>query len=410
MLILEIRFIQGGNIVKLSNRISDMQASPIRKLIPYADQARSNGIKVYPLNIGQPDIKTPKEYYDAVANFDDDVLAYANSHGIPELLDTFEKYFKKHKINFTKDELIVTNGGSEALLFAMLSICDHGDNILIPEPFYTNYNSFLQIAGVHPIPITTHAETGFSLPDKAEIVNLITPNTKAILLSNPGKPTGKVYSKEEVELVKEIAIDNDIFIISDEVYKEFTYDGLEFISFAHLEGIEDRLIIIDSISKRYSACGSRIGCIATKNKDLFPNLMKLAQSRLSVATIEQVGAASLINVSDDYMEEVKKEYSARRDVVFNALQKMEGVICEKPLGAFYVIAKLPVEDAEDFVIWLLREFSVDNETVLLTPAENFYATIGLGKEEVRISYCLNMESLRKAMNILKEGLIAYKQK
>ncbi len=396
--------------MQLSQRISNMQASPIRKLLPFAEEAKSKGIKVYPLNIGQPDIKTPKEYYEAIANFDEDVLAYANSHGRPELLETFEKYFAKHNINFTKDEIIVTNGGSEALLFAMLALCDNGDDILIPEPFYTNYNSFFQIAGVNVISITTYAETGFNLPDKAEIVKLITPKTKAILLSNPGNPTGKVYSREEIELVKDIAIENNLFIISDEVYKEFTYDGLQFTSFAHLKEIEDRLIIIDSISKRYSACGARIGCIATKNKELFPNLMKLAQSRLSVATIEQVAAASLINVSDEYMEDVKKEYSARRDVVFNALQEMDGVICKKPLGAFYVIAKLPVEDAEDFVIWLLREFNIDKETVLLTPAENFYGTEGLGKNEIRISYCLNIESLKKAMNILKEGLIAYNKR
>ncbi len=396
--------------MQLSERISNMQASPIRKLMPYADEAKNKGIKVYPLNIGQPDIKTPKEYFEAINNFDGEVLSYANSHGIPELLDTFEKYFSKHNIDFTKDELIVTNGGSEALLFAMLALCDNGDDLLIPEPFYTNYNSFLQIAGVNVVPITTYAETGFSLTDKDEIMNLVTPKTKAILLSNPGNPTGRVYSKEEIEMVKEIAIEKNLYIISDEVYKEFTYDGLVFTSFAHLKEIEDRVIIIDSISKRYSACGARVGCIATKNKELFANLIKLAQSRLSVATIEQVGAASLIKVSDEYMEEVKEEYSHRRDVVFNALQEMEGVICEKPLGAFYVIAKLPVENAEDFVIWLLREFNIDNETVLLTPAENFYGTEGLGRDEVRISYCLNIDSLKKAMNILKEGLIAYNNK
>lgn len=396
--------------MQLSERISNMQASPIRKLMPYADEAKNKGIKVYPLNIGQPDIKTPKEYFEAINNFDGEVLSYANSHGIPELLDTFEKYFSKHNIDFTKDELIVTNGGSEALLFAMLALCDNGDDLLIPEPFYTNYNSFLQIAGVNVVPITTYAETGFSLTDKDEIMNLVTPKTKAILLSNPGNPTGRVYSREEIEMVKEIAIEKNLYIISDEVYKEFTYDGLVFTSFAHLKEIEDRVIIIDSISKRYSACGARVGCIATKNKELFANLIKLAQSRLSVATIEQVGAASLIKVSDEYMEEVKKEYSHRRDVVFNALQEMEGVICEKPLGAFYVIAKLPVENAEDFVIWLLREFNIDNETVLLTPAENFYGTEGLGRDEVRISYCLNIDSLTKAMNILKEGLIAYNNK
>lgn len=393
-----------------SERIQNLESSPIRKLIPYSDQAKSRGIKVYHLNIGQPDIKTPKEYYEALKNFDDEVLSYANSQGVPELLDSFVKYFEKHKIHFSKNEMIVTNGGSEALLFALLSICDNGDNVLIPEPFYTNYYSFLNIAGVNVLPITTRAEEGFSLPAKEEIVKLINPRTKGILLSNPGNPTGKVYSREEVELIKNIALENDLFIISDEVYKEFTYDGLEFTSFAHFKEIEDRLILIDSISKRYSACGARIGCIATKNKDLYPHLLKLGQSRLSVATVEQVAAAKLINVPDSYMEEVKVEYTKRRNLVYDTLQEMDGVICKKPLGAFYVIAKLPVENAEDFVIWLLTNFNINNETVMLTPAERFYGTKGLGKDEVRISYCLNLEALTKAMNILKEGLIAYKNR
>lgn len=390
-----------------SNRINAMQASPIRKLIPIADQTRNKGIKVYPLNIGQPDIKTPPEYLEAINNYKGKVLAYANSHGIPELLETFQKYFKKLDINFSTDEIIVTNGGSEALLFALIALCDPGDEILIPEPFYTNYNGFSQMIGVKVIPITTSAENGFNLPEKSDIIKLITPKTKAILLSNPGNPTGKVYSKEEIYLVKDIALESGLFIISDEVYKEFVYDGLVFTSFAHLDEIQDKVIIIDSISKRYSACGARIGCIASKNLELMTQVMKLAQGRLSVATLEQIGAASLINVEDSYMEEVKKDYWERRDVVFNALQDMDGVICKKPQGAFYVIAKLPVKDAEKFVIWLITEFNIDNETVLLTPAENFYATKGLGRDEVRISYCLNIQSLTKAMNIVKEGLKAY---
>lgn len=390
-----------------SERIENLESSPIRKLIPYSDQAKANGNKVYHLNIGQPDIKTPKEYYEALKNFDDDVLSYASSQGVPELIDSFVKYFEKHDMHFSKNEMIITNGGSEALLFALLSICDNGDNVLIPEPFYTNYYSFLNIAGVNVNPITTKAEEGFNLPSKEEIIKLINPKTKGFLLSNPGNPTGKVYSREEVELIKDIALENDLFIISDEVYKEFTYDGLEFTSFAHFKEIEDRVILIDSISKRYSACGARIGCIATKNKELYPHLLKLGQSRLSVATVEQVAAANLINVPDSYMEEIIVEYTKRRDLVYNSLQDMDGVICKKPLGAFYVIAKLPVEKAEDFVIWLLTDFNIDKETVMLTPAEKFYGTKGLGKDEVRISYCLNLQSLTKAMHILKEGLKAY---
>jgi len=393
--------------LKASQRINNMQASPIRKLIPIADEVRDKGKKVYKLNIGQPDIKTPKEYFDAINNFKGEVLSYANSQGIPELLNAFVEYFRKHNINFSQDNIIVTTGGSEALLFSFIALFDYGDDVLIPEPFYTNYNGFAQMVGVNVIPITTTSETGFSLPSKSDILKLITPKTKGILLSNPGNPTGKVYSKEEIHLLKDIALENNLYIISDEVYKEFVYDGLKFMSFADIKEIEDRVIIIDSISKRYSSCGARIGCIASKNQEIMAQVLKLAQGRLSVATLEQIGAASLVNVAVSYIDEVKKNYSERRDVVFNALKEMNGVICKKPQGAFYVIAKLPVIDAEKFVIWLLKEFDIDNETVLLTPAENFYATDGLGKDEVRISYCLNINDLTKAMNIVKEALKVY---
>lgn len=390
-----------------SDRILAMEASPIRKLIPFADAARNNGKKVYPLNIGQPDIKTPKEYFDGISRFNSEVLAYAHSQGIPELLDSLVQYFSKHNIDFQKEDIIVTNGGSEALLFAMIATCNYGDEILVPEPFYSNYNGIGSIAGVKMHPITTSAESGFHLPLKEEITKLITHTIKAILISNPSNPTGKVYTEEEIYMLRDIAKEYNLFIIADEVYKEFIYDELEFISFAHLKDIEDRVILIDSISKRYSACGARIGCIASKNKDLMKQIMKLAQGRLSVATLEQIGAANLINVPDSYIEEVKEDYCKRRDVVYNALQEMDGVVCKKPSGAFYVIAKLPVRNAEEFVIWLLTDFCVDNETILLTPAEGFYGTEGLGKDEVRISYCLNINDLTKAMNILKEGLKVY---
>jgi aspartate aminotransferase len=292
----------------------------------------------------------------------------------------------------------------------MIAICDHGDEVLIPEPFYTNYNGFGSMAGVNVVPVTTKAENGFHLPEKEEITKLITPRTKAILIANPGNPTGTVYTKEEIYMLRDIAKEHNLFIIADEVYKEFVYDGLEFMSFAHLEDIQDKVIITDSISKRYSACGARIGCIASKNKDLIKQVIKLAQGRLCVATIEQVGAASLINVPDSYIEEVTEEYCKRRNVVYDALKQMDGVVCEEPKGAFYVIAKLPVQNAEDFVVWLLKDFHINNETVMLAPAEGFYATEGLGKDEVRLSYCLNVNDLEKAMNILKEGLKAYPNK
>ncbi|RKD34517.1 pyridoxal phosphate-dependent aminotransferase [Thermohalobacter berrensis] len=396
--------------MNFSKRITSMQESPIRKLVPIAEEAKSKGKKVYHLNIGQPDIETPESFFKAVKSFDEEVLAYTFSQGIPELIDSFIEYYKKYDINFDKDEILITNGGSEALLFTLIAICDHGDQVLIPEPFYTNYNGFGSSVGVDVVPITTKAEEGFHLPKKEEIEKLITPKTRAILLSNPGNPTGVVYTKEEIYMLRDLAKKHDLFIVADEVYREFVYDGFEYMSFAHLEDIKDRVVIIDSVSKRYSACGARIGSIASKNRELIKQILKLCQSRLCVATIEQIGAAELINVPDNYFTEVVNEYKRRRDVVYNALNEIDGVICKKPHGAFYVTAKLPVENAEDFVIWLLRDFDVDNQTVMLAPAEGFYATEGLGKDEVRISYVLNEEALRKAMNIIKKGLEVYPNK
>jgi len=317
----------------VSERIKSMQESPIRKLVPLAEEAKLKGKKVYHLNIGQPDIKTPDEFFQKVKNFDEEVLSYAFSQGIPELIDSFIQYYKSYGIEFEKDDILVTNGGSEAILFSLIAVCDYGDEILIPEPFYTNYNGFSTSAGVKVVPITTKAENGFDLPSKSEIEELITGKTKAILLSNPSNPTGKVYTEEEMNLIKEVAVENDIYIIADEVYREFVYDGLEYKSFAQLPEIEDRVILTDSISKRYSACGARIGCVASKNKKVTKEVLKLCQSRLCVATIEQVGAAGLIEVSKDYMKEAFIEYDKRRNIVFDALQDMEGVICKKPKGA-----------------------------------------------------------------------------
>ncbi len=396
--------------MKFSERIVSMQESPIRKLVPIANEAKKKGKKVYHLNIGQPDIETPVEFFDGVKNYDQKVLSYANSQGEEKLIKSFIKYYKEYDINFDEDEILITNGGSEALIFTLLAICDNGDEVLIPEPFYTNYNGFGNMTGVNVVPITTKAENGFHLPEKSEIEKLITPKTRAILLSNPGNPTGTIYTKEEILMLGDIAKKHDLFIVADEVYREFVYDDLEFMSFAHIEDIKDRVILTDSISKRYSACGARIGCIASKNKDLMKQLLKPAQGRLCVATLEQLGAANVVNVGKDYFEEVKKEYWNRRDVVYTALQKMDGVICEKPHGAFYVIAKLPVKDAEKFVVWLLEDFEINNETVMVAPAEGFYATEGLGKDEVRISYCLKEEDLKKAMDILEEALKAYPDK
>lgn len=377
-----------------SNRVTAMQASPIRKLVPFATAAKADGVKVYHLNIGQPDIKTPRGFFDAVKNFDNEVLEYAVSQGIPELIEALQDYYKTYDMHFDKDELLITNGGSEALLFAMMATCDPGDKLLIPEPFYTNYNGFGQCVNVGVAPITTKAENGFHLPSKEEILSKIDDKVKAILLSNPGNPTGAIYSKEELEMIAEIAIEKDLWIISDEVYREFVYDGLEYTSFGNLKQVEDRVIIIDSVSKRYSACGARIGSIASKNKELIAQIMKLCQGRLCVPTLEQIGAVELYKTPVSYFKEVNDEYRKRRDVLYSELMKVDGVICEKPTGAFYIVAKLPVDNAEDFVKWMLTEFRVDNETVMATPAEGFYATPGLGRDEIRLAYFFRFNLLR----------------
>ncbi len=393
--------------MKHSNRVDAIQYSPIRKLVPLAEAAKKQGKKIYHLNIGQPDIETPQEFFDAVKNFNKSVLEYSFSQGIPELIDSFIAYYKRHDINYEVDEILITNGGSEALLFSLLATCEYGDDILIPEPFYTNYNMFAKMAGVNIIPVVTKASEGFKLPELSEIEKKLTDKTKVILLSNPGNPTGAVYSEADVKKVAELAIKHNLFIVADEVYREFVYDG-KFVSFASISGIEDRLILTDSISKRYSACGARIGSIASKNKTLIAQMLKLCQSRLCVSTLDQVGAAKLIEVSPKYLENVTIEYKNRRDLVFEALKKMDGVVCEKPMGAFYVIAKLPVENSEDFAKWLLTDFEVNGETVMVAPANGFYATKGLGNDEIRISYVLNTDDLAKAMNIIELGIKKYK--
>ena len=393
--------------MNFSNRVISMQSSPIRKLVPYSTAAKERGLKVYHLNIGQPDIKTPKSFFDAINNFNSDVLEYAVSQGLPELIEEMINYYSTYDMDFKKDEILITNGGSEALLFAMMATCDPGDNILVPEPFYTNYNGFSSCINVCVKPITTHPEEGFHLPKKEDIVSKIDKNTKAILISNPGNPTGCVYTKEEVYMLSDIAIENNLWIIADEVYREFVYDGLDYISFGNIDKVKDRVIIVDSVSKRYSACGARIGSLACKNKSFISQVLKLCQGRLCVSTLDQVGAIELYKTPKSYFNEVNEEYKKRRDVLYNELMKVEGVICEKPKGAFYILAKLPIENAEDFVIWMLNEFEVDGETVMVCPAEGFYATKGLGKSEIRLAYILNENDLKKAASILKQGIEKY---
>ncbi|QLY40814.1 pyridoxal phosphate-dependent aminotransferase [Hujiaoplasma nucleasis] len=396
--------------MKLSDRILGMQESPVRKLVPVATKAKKRGIKVYHLNIGQPDIETPKCFMEAIEAYDSKVIKYSFSQGEPVLIDAIIDYYKRDGMHYEEDEVLITNGGSEALTFASIATCNPGDEILIPEPFYTNYNGFTSEVNVNLVPITTKAETGFHLPKKEEIVKLINEKTKAILFSNPGNPTGTILTLEEMEMIKEIAIEHDLFIISDEVYRKMAFDGLISHSMAELEGIEDRLILVDSVSKRFSACGARIGAIMSKNKLLMKNILKLCQARLCVATLEQIGAAALYSMPLDYADHIRDIYQKRRDIVYETLMQIPGVVCEKPQGAFYVVAKLPIEDAEDFCLWLLDSYDHEGETVMLAPAQGFYATEGLGKNEVRIAYVLKEEEMQRAMSILKEALLVYKQK
>ncbi|GAA0120707.1 MAG: pyridoxal phosphate-dependent aminotransferase [Clostridium argentinense] len=394
--------------MKFSNRIQKMHYSSIRKLSPFAAAAKKRGVQVYHLNIGQPDIETPSTFFDGINNFNEKVLKYSQSQGIDETINSFRKYYKEWNIDFDYNELLITNGGSEAISLALTAIADDGDEILVPEPFYTNYAGFAQVVGVNVVPFITKAENGFHLPPKEEIVKGINDRTRAIMISNPGNPTGVVYTKEEIRMLADIAKEHDIFLISDEVYREFVYDDLTYTSALYMEDALDRIILIDSISKRYSACGARIGLVASKNKELIAQILKICQARLCVPTVEQLAAANLINTPKDYFVKVKTEYERRRNILFEKLSQIPGITCKKPSGAFYVIAKLPIKDAEDFAKWMLTEFNHDNKTVMFAPAEGFYATEGLGKDEIRISYCLNTEALSEAMDIFAIGLEKYK--
>lgn len=394
--------------MKFSNRVGSMQASPVRKLVPFATAAKKDGVKVYHLNIGQPDIKTPEGFMKAVRDFDESVLEYADSVGSDELVSAMIEYYKGYDINYEPGEILITNGGSEALLFAMMTLCNPGENILVPEPFYTNYNGFATSVDVQIRPITTKAEEGFHLPSKEKVLASLDENTRAILISNPGNPTGAIYTIEEMQMLAEVAIEKDLWIISDEVYREFVYDGLKYTSFGNLENVADRVIIVDSVSKRYSACGARIGSLASKNKEFIAQVLKLCQGRLCVPTLEMIGAAELYKTPKSYLEEVNKEYCKRRDTLYEEIMKIPGVVCEKPTGAFYMVVKLPVENAEDFVIFMLKEFRHNGATTMATPAENFYATPGLGRDEVRLAYILNCDDLKASAECLRLGLEAYK--
>lgn len=396
--------------LELSQRIGKLKTSPIRKLIPYGEEATKKGKVVHHLNIGQPDIKTPLEFYDAVRNYFEPVLKYANSAGTPELIQEIRNYYLRRDMDYSMDDILVTSGGVEGISFALTAICDVGDEILIPEPYYANYNSFFNTLEIKVTTVTTYAETGFHLPGIEEFEKKITPKTKAIMLSNPSNPTGTVYKKEEIEMIAKIAKKHNLFIISDEVYREFVYGDNKAISFGTFKEIEDRVILIDSISKRYSACGSRIGCVISKNKKLIQSIFKLCQARLCLPTLEMVGAAALYRIDDSYLEEVRKEYGKRRNILYNELKKIEGVVVRQPEGAFYSVVKLPVEDTEKFAIWLLKDFELNGETVMITPVQGFYKTKGAGKDEIRISFAIDERKIKEAINILKEALKKYKKK
>ena len=393
----------------LSKRVQQLKASPIRRLNIYAEEAAKRGIKIHHLNIGQPDIETPRVFFDAIANCNMKTVKYEHSRGTKELIKKIQAYYERLGIHYEEDEIIITNGGSEAILLSLIAIFDEGDEMLVAEPYYANYNSFYDILNIKKNVVRTYAEDGFHLPSREIIEKSITKKTKGYLFSNPSNPTGVVSTKKELDDIAYLAKKHDFFVISDEVYREFVYGDRKAISFGTYNDIADNVIIIDSISKRFSACGARIGCIISKNKEFMEAVFKECQARLSVPTLEMIGASALYDLPSNYFESIRDEYNNRRKILFEELTKMNGVFMREPEGAFYVLAQLPVKDAEDFAIWLLKDFNIDNETVMFAPAEGFYATEGLGKNEIRMCYVIDSKDLKKAMRILKEGLIKYKK-
>lgn len=393
---------------KISQKGLQMPESPIRKLVPYAEIAKKKGHKVYHLNIGQPDIKTPKVALDAVKNANIEVLEYSHSAGFDSYREKLSNYYKKQNLPIEKQDIIITTGGSEALLFALGSTMDTNDEVIIPEPFYANYNGFAVASGVKVIPVISSIETGFALPPIEEFEKLITSNTKAILICNPGNPTGYLYSEEEIKQLAAIVKKHDLFLIADEVYREFTYDGYKHNSIMNISGLEENAIMIDSVSKRFSMCGARIGCIVSKNKEVMATAMKFAQARLSPPTYAQIASEAALDTPQSYFDEVITEYKERRDILVNELNKIEGVKVAIPKGAFYCIVKLPISNANDFAQWLLETYDFNGETVMVAPAAGFYSSPNVGLDEVRIAYVLKKEDLIKSVQILKEALSVYK--
>jgi aspartate aminotransferase len=393
----------------ISNKGKQMPASPIRKLVPYADGAKKKGTKVYHLNIGQPDLETPKAFWDKLANLDMKVLAYCPSDGIGTYREKFSEYYNRLGIKTEPSNFIITNGGSEALLFTMMSCINEGDEVIIPEPMYANYIGFATSSNVTVRPIPCSIDNGFALPPISEFETLITTKTKAILICNPNNPTGYLYSREELETLRGLALKYDLYLFVDEVYREFVYGDREHFSALNLEGLDNNVVVIDSISKRFSACGARIGALITRNKEVLAAAMKFAQARLSPPSLGQIAGESLFDLGADYYAGIKKEYMHRRDLMVSLLNQIPGVKCPTPGGAFYAVAQLPVEDADAFCQWMLESFSYQGATVMMAPASGFYSTKGSGKNEVRIAYVLNGDDLTKAMECLGEGLKEYKK-
>ena len=384
-----------------------MPESPIRKLVPFAEAAIKRGIKIIHLNIGQPDIKTPKVALDAVKNNALEVLAYSRTEGSESYREKIAGYYAKNDIHVHADNIIVTTGGSEALSFALGSIADNDDEIIIPEPFYANYNGFANASGIKVVPVVSSIENNFALPPIDEFEKLITPRTKAILICNPGNPTGYLYTREEIKKLASIVKKHNLFLVADEVYREFIYDGREHYSILQEKGLEEHAIIVDSVSKRYSMCGARIGYLVSKNKEVMQTALKFAQARLSPPTYAQSASEAALETPQSYFDDVKKEYEERRNLLISELNKLEGVVVAQPQGAFYCIAQLPIDNADTFAQWLLEDFNLNGETVMVAPAAGFYATEGLGTNQIRIAYVLEKEDLKRAVHILKEALKVY---
>lgn len=392
---------------EISNRVAQAYSSPIRKLTPFADQAKADGKKVFHLNIGQPDIETPQVAFEKIRKTDIKILKYGSSKGVLSYREKLVDYYQRFDINVTAEDILVTAGASEAIMFLVLSCLDKGDEVIIPEPFYANYIGFTEIGDVSIQPVTSTIETGFSLPSSADFEKIITPKTKAILICNPNNPTGCLYSKEALQELGNLVKKHNLFLFVDEVYREFCYDGLDFFSVLNLAGLEKNVVVIDSISKRYSACGARIGAIITRNEELVEAITKLGQFRLCAPMLGQMVAEAILENDGNYLTEALSEYDRRRALLFERLSNMDGVVCNKPGGAFYIFAQLPIDDGDKFCQWLLEEFSYENQTVMLSPGAGFYATKGLGKQEIRIAYVLNCDDLNRAMDCLEVALKEY---